>query len=150
MVYVPGAGYRGGSYSKTGSVYASRREVQQHPRVSFTREQLLKSEGLSRQLAQNLLGGFREAGLEIHEDKPIREKVIRSRRPWVPAVLRYSEVPAAVLLEVCNLANSKDRELLKSREFRQKVAEAIVEGLVSYYSGPAVGSEAVQVAAAGR
>ena len=59
--------------------------------------------------------------------------MIRKRREWVPAVLRYNAVPAKVLLEVCNLANREDRRLIQTREFRQQVAEAIVAGLVGYY-----------------
>ena len=43
----------------------------------------------------------------------------------MPAVLRYNAVPTAVLLEVCNLANPEDRRLIETREFRQRVAEAI-------------------------
>jgi len=51
-------------------------------------------------------------------------------------------VPAKMLLEVCNLANTEDRRLLQTREFRQQIAEAIVAGIVDYYgdgaSGPGV------------
>jgi N-acetylmuramoyl-L-alanine amidase len=48
-------------------------------------------------------------------------------------VLRYNQVPAKALLEVCNLANDEDRRLLQTRTFRQRVAEAIVRGLLAYY-----------------
>ncbi len=133
MTYIPGARYRGGTYGKTGSVYASRREVRERPRVSFSRRELVKSEGLSRDLAQQILEAFVELGLTVHQDKPIRERIIRQRRAWVPAVLRYNAVPAQVLLEVCNLANAEDRKLIQTRSYRQKVAEAIVRGILDYY-----------------
>ena len=103
---------------------------------------------MSRDLAQNVIQAFRREDLEVHPYKPIREKVIRSRRSWVPAVLRYNEVPAEILLEVCNLANSEDRRLIQTRAFRQQVAEAIVRGILSYYDG-AEGDAAIQVAATG-
>jgi len=134
MAYVPGALYRGGSYGKSGAVYAQRREVREQPSVSFARSELERSEGLSRQLAQEFIDAFTVAGLEVHPDKPVRNRVVRSRRQaWVPAVLRYSEVPAQLMLEVCNLNNAEDRGLIQTRRFRQQVAQAVVQGILSYY-----------------
>lgn len=149
MVYIPGARYRSGTYGKSGSVYASRREVRERPRVSYSSRERVKSEGLSRELASNILGAFHEKGLAVHPDKPVREKVIRKRRAWVPAVLRYNAIPAGVLVEVCNLANSQDRKLIQTTSFRQQVAEAIVSGILSYY-GQGEGAGDLRVAASGR
>ena len=87
--------------------------------------------------------------MAVHPDKPVREKVIRQRRAWVPAVLRYNAIPAQVLLEVCNLANSQDRKLIQTAKFRQEVAAAIVSGVLSYY-GQAESVDGPRVAAAGR
>jgi len=141
MAYIPDANLRKGSYEKTGSIYASRREVREHPRVSFTWKHRVKSEGLSRQLADHVIGSFRKKGLAVHPDQPVRQKIYRGKRPWVPAVLRYNEVPAELLLEVCNLANDEDRRLLTSRAFRQEAAEAIADGIRRYYgSGGPKGS----------
>ena len=47
----------------------------------------------------------------------------------MPAVLRYSKVPNRVLFEISNLANEEDREMTLTREYRQKAAEALAEGL---------------------
>lgn len=149
MVYIPGAKYRSGSYGKSGSVYTSRREVRERQRVSYSSRERTESEGLSRDLAGHILDGFRSSGLAIHPDKPIREKVIRQRRAWVPAVLRYNAIPAQVLVEVCNLANSSDRKLVQTREFRQQVAKSIVSGVLNYY-GQAEGASELLVAAAGQ
>ena len=146
MVYIPGAKYRSGSYGKSGSVYASRREVRENPRVSYSSRERIESEGLSRDLAGHILQSFDRRGLAIHPDKPIREKIIRRRRAWVPAVLRYNAVPSKVLLEVCNLANSQDRNLIQTRAFRQQVAEAISDGILAYY-GQAEASGDLRVAA---
>ena len=148
MVYVPGAAYRGGSYGKSGSVYAARKEVRERPRVSFAAKDLRRSEGLSRQLADRLLAAFHSKNLPVHEYKPVRDKIIRNRRSYVPAVLRYNSVPAQVLFEVCNLANSEDRRLIQTQAYRQRVAEAIVEAVLAYYGyDPAA---ATQVVASGR
>jgi N-acetylmuramoyl-L-alanine amidase len=133
MVYIPGARYRGGSYGRSEAVYASRREVSEQPRVSFSSRDLVQSEGLSRQLAGHLIDAFVAGRLAVHPDRPVRDKIIRYRKPWVPAVLRYNQIPAGALVEVCNLANGEDRRLLLTRHYRQQVAEAIVQGILAYY-----------------
>ncbi|MEJ2086131.1 MAG: N-acetylmuramoyl-L-alanine amidase [Acidobacteriota bacterium] len=146
MAYIPGAEYRAGSYGKSGSVYASRQEVRENPRVSYSSRERVESEGLSRDLAGHILASFGDRNLAIHPDKPIREKIIRSRRAWVPAVLRYNAVPSKVLVEVCNLANQDDRQLIQTQVFRQKVADAITDGILAYY-GQAEGATDLRVAA---
>ena len=70
----------------------------------------------------------------MHPFNPVRDNVVRGGREWVPAVIRYNLVPTRVLLEICNLGNEKDRKLVKTKSYRQKVAEAIYEGLVNYYN----------------
>ena len=149
MAYIPGAKYRSGSYGKSGSVYASRREVREEPRVSYTSRERVESEGLSRDLAGHILSSFGDQGLAIHPDKPIREKVIPRRRVWVPAVLRYNAIPSKVLIEVCNLANSQDRQLIQTQKFRQQVAQAIVDGILGYY-GQSEGATDLRVATTSR
>jgi len=151
MVYIPEAGRSGGNPARAGADYGGRQEVRDHPRGGLSRKELLRSEGLSRDLAAHLLAAFRAEGLAVHPFKPVRETVIRNRRKWVPAVLRYNHVPAKVLLEVCNLANPDDRALIQTRAFREKVAQAMVEGILGYY-GPAdrPPGQAVAVAAGSR
>lgn len=133
MAYIPGARYRGGSYGRSEAVYASRREVSEQPRVSFTSRELVQSEGLSRELAGHVIDSFMARDLAVHEDRPVRDKIIRYRKPWVPAVLRYNQIPAGVLLEVCNLGNAEDRTSLLTARYREEVAQAIVEGVLAYY-----------------
>ncbi len=142
MIYIPAASLTRGEYGKTGGVYAARREYKEKPRVEYSWKERTRSEGLSRDLAKHLLASFRQQGLAIHREKPIRDRIIRCRRcrPWVPAVVRYNAVPAKLLLEVCNLNNSEDRRLLRTRAFRQRLAEAVVEGILAYYGQAATGT----------
>lgn len=133
MAYIPSADMRGGAYGKSGGAYASRREVQESPNVSFPHHQRVESEGLSRELAKQVVAAFQEGGLPVHPFKPVRDKILRNNGAWVPAVLRYNSVPAKILLEVCNLANEQDRKLVQTRAYRQKVAEAVVRGILAYY-----------------
>lgn len=146
MAYIPGASYTSGSYGRSGSVYSARAEYRDGPRVSFSSSERIRSEGLSRDLAEDIIQGFRRSGLAVHPDKPIRDKVIRQRRAWVPAVIRFNAIPAKLLLEICNLANIEDRRLLQTREFRERVAEAVVAGIVDYYDDGS-GGQSVRVAA---
>jgi N-acetylmuramoyl-L-alanine amidase len=133
MAYLPAADLVGGSFGRSGGAYASRKEVQEAQTVSFSRNQRVESEGLSRELAKQIIAAFSGLDLPVHPFKPVRDKIIRNNGTWVPAVLRYNSVPAKILLEVCNLANEQDRRLVQTRAWRQKVAEAVVQGLLAYY-----------------
>ncbi len=135
MVYVPGEKFLKETYEKTGEVYASRREVREAPRVSFSRKERIKAEGVSQDLAEKIVAAFRAEGLPLHAFQAIRSNVIRGGREWVPAILRYNRIPARVLVEVCNLNNPDDRKLLVTRRYRDRVARALVSALVSFYGG---------------
>ena len=132
-VYVPHAAGTAGSFGKNGGVFESRREVRERPRVSYSLHERQKSEGRSRDLAERIVSSFRRHELAVHPFRPVRDRIFRGRRAWVPAVLRYNAVPAKVLLEVCNLANDNDRRLLQSRAFREAVAAAVVDGILGYF-----------------
>lgn len=151
MAYVASASLSHGRYGKQGAVFASRREVRERPVVEFTLAERRESEGLSRELAEGVLRAFRRRGLGVHDQKPVRDKIIRHRRPpFVPAVLRYNAVPAKLLLEICNLNNPDDRARIQTAEFRQRVAEAVVEALVEYYASGEGAPSPVQTATAAR
>jgi N-acetylmuramoyl-L-alanine amidase len=90
---------------------------------------------MSRDLAEHIVTAFRAADLPLHAFEPVRGNVIRGGREWVPAILRYNRIPARVLVEICNLNNPDDRRLLRTRAYREKVAEALVEALIAFYGG---------------
>jgi N-acetylmuramoyl-L-alanine amidase len=142
MVYIPGADLRGGRFRKDGATYASRAEWREQPEVAFTREERVESEGLSRQLALQLIKAFGKKGIATHPFKPVRERIIRQRGAFVPAVLRYNAIPASLLLEVSNLANVEDRELLQTRAFREAIAEGVVDAILAYYGQGAAAAPA--------
>ncbi len=135
MIYIPGEKYLKDSFGKSGAIYEARREYRQAPRVSFSRRERLEAEGISRGLAEKIIGAFRRDELPVHAFHPIRESVIRSGRQWVPAVIRYNSVPARALLEICNLNNEEDLALIQTRKYRQSVARGIVAALSSFYDG---------------
>jgi N-acetylmuramoyl-L-alanine amidase len=134
MAYVPGQQLVQGSYGKNGDVYLARKEVRENPTVTQSQEEALRAEGLSTEFARSLIRSFDRAALPVHPFKPVRDNVVRDGKEWVPAVIRFNKVPTRVLLEVCNLGNEEDRRLMKTRRYRQSVAEAIHDGIVSFYS----------------
>jgi N-acetylmuramoyl-L-alanine amidase len=147
MIYVPSAKLTGGRSSRSGDVYSTRAEVRDQPAVEFSLRQRQQSEGLSRDMANRTIAAFRTLALPVHPYKPVREQIIRRHLEFVPAVLRYNSIPAKMLVEVCNLANEADRRLIQTRTFRQHVAEAIVDGIRSYYGeSDAPGVDGIQVA----
>ena len=136
MVYVPGERYLRDRYGKTGPLYAAYNEVKEQPVVAFNRKERVASEGASTALANSIVSAFREAGLPVHPFSPVRTHVIRAGREWVPAVLRYNRVPNRVLVELANLGNEEDRALVKTRGFRDSVAECLASAVVSFFGGP--------------
>ena len=54
-------------------------------------------------------------------------------RPGI-VVTRETKMPSA-LVEVAFMTNKNDMALLLQDEFRQKVAEALFEGIINYLSG---------------
>ena len=134
MIYVPGEKYRTRTYGFKGAAYLARKEVREQNYVSFTLDERQKSEGLSRQFAAQLLKALKQRGALIHPYQPVRDRIIRRTRPWVPAVLRCNEVSVQILLEVCNINNPVDAKLLTDPAFRQKIADAFVDALLAYYA----------------
>lgn len=134
MVYIPGADYYTGSIRKTASVYTRRREVKHRNSVSTSRSERLKAEGFSRAFAQRIEQQCETMGLKMHSEQPTRKFVIRRGRSWVPAILRYCQVPTRVLVELANLQNSGDVKRIKDEEFRETLARMYVEALKNHFS----------------
>ncbi len=134
MVYIPGQSYirgkLGNGHSKRYRKFA---EVREQPYVSFSKKEKARSEALSREFAKEVIEAFSKNGLPVHEYIPIRNRITRKRRKWVPAVLRGNEIPIKVLLEVANLKNKNDAQLIKEPEFREKVSSAFVQALLNFY-----------------
>jgi len=135
MAYIPGARLARGNFEKRGAVYLARSEVRESPLVSISRDDALRSEGLSMRLAEALIESFDENKLGVHPFSPIRDNVVRDGKEWVPAVIRYNKIPTRVLLEVCNLGNLEDRKQMLTGKYREQVASAIYEGLAGYFDG---------------
>jgi N-acetylmuramoyl-L-alanine amidase len=138
MVYVPGAAYRTKTYGDASAVYTRYQEVREKPHVHFAKKDLLRSEAVSRGLAEHIVAGFRAEGLPVQSYQPVRDKVIRGKSRWVPAVLRGNAVPSKALVEMLNLANPEDAELLGSARVREQLAEALLRGILGHFGEPEI------------
>jgi N-acetylmuramoyl-L-alanine amidase len=134
MAYIPGERYVTGSFTKNDDVYLARAEVRESPTVTHSEDESLEAEGLSRDLAESIMASLDRAGLRVHPFNPVRDNVVRNGREWVPAVIRYNKVPTRLLLEVCNMGNPKDLAMMKTKRYRQRLAEAIYRGIVDFYA----------------
>jgi N-acetylmuramoyl-L-alanine amidase len=133
MVYVPARALRPSRASVPRGLYACR-EVGELSSPRFPSRFRARAEALSMQLGESIVRKAEQFHVPVHAFEPVRSSVLRGRRRWVPAVLRYSEVPTSVLVEIGNLNNKYDRDLLLSWRFREKLAHAIAAGLAEGFS----------------
>lgn len=129
MVYVPGAAYRTKTYGKSGARYARYAEVKQKTHIRFGKQTRLRSEAVSRELADRVVAGFRRQGLPVQSYQPVRNRIIRGKSRYVPAVLAANAIPTKVLVEMLNLRNRDDAQLISRAAERQRIADALVDAL---------------------
>jgi len=135
MVYVPSAYHCRGKNGKNDAQYRRYEEVRDRPFVEFSKSERNRSEKLSRDFAYEIRKAFINKNLKVHKDPAVRGYVIRNRQVYVPAVIRYNEIPVKVLVEIVNLGNVTDCKRIKNPRFREWVAEAYVKALQEFYGG---------------
>jgi N-acetylmuramoyl-L-alanine amidase len=138
MVYVPGATFRTGTMGYSSSAYLRFKEVREQPRISFSSRDRLRSEAVSRKLAAAIVKALKKVDLPVQPYQPIRERVIRGRQVWLPAVLRGNAVPTKVLVEMVNLNNPDDAALLGRAADRERLARGLAAALAGHFGSPAI------------
>jgi N-acetylmuramoyl-L-alanine amidase len=133
MVYVPGAAYRGRTYGSTSKTYRKYKEVREKPQVRYSKKERVRSEAVSTKYADAVVKAFRQQKLPVQPYQPVRNRIIRGKSVWVPAVLRGNAVPNKVLVEMVNLSNREDAALLAAARHRDRLAEALLRSLLDYY-----------------
>jgi N-acetylmuramoyl-L-alanine amidase len=133
MVYVPSRSLRSSRAPFTRAGYPCR-EVRTMGTPRYPEGFRSRSEALSTQLGDSIVRAAERTLVPVHEYQPVRASVLRGGSRWVPAVLRYSTVPTAVLVEIGNLNNAEDRRLLLTWRFREKLAHALAAGLAEGFS----------------
>jgi N-acetylmuramoyl-L-alanine amidase len=133
MVYVPGAVGVPSAFSLPPSRTVRVRESAAGSRVRFTALERLQGEARSRLFGESLLNALQASGIPTHENRPIRNVVLRGGQSFIPAVIRYSTAATKVLMEVLNLTNRDDADNLTDPAFRERYAQAVVKGIQAYY-----------------
>ena len=139
MAYIPSAArdvFRS-SIHLTNSRYRKYAEYRQKPKYTFSRKEVRRAEGVSRNFAKILVDQLKRDNLPVHDQKPIRTHIYRSRRsrPFVPAVVRYNKAMVRCLIEVGNLKNKGDAANIRDPKFREKFARSVVNSLIRFYNG---------------
>ncbi len=133
MVYVPGAVGVPARFALPASRTVQVQELGDGSRVAFSPKQRLQGEARSRLFAEELLKALQAEGIATHENRPIRNVVLRGGQSFIPAVIRYSTAATKVLMEVLNLTNPDDAANLRDPAFRERFARAVVKGIQAYY-----------------
>ncbi len=133
MVYVPGAAYRTRTYGFDNATYNKYREVREQKHIRFSRQERIRSEAVSRGLADRVVAGFKSVGLPVQPYQPVRARIIRGDQRYVPAVIRGNMIPNKVLVEMVNLSNPEDAAILASAGDRDRLASALYRSLVAYF-----------------
>ncbi|MCA9742953.1 MAG: N-acetylmuramoyl-L-alanine amidase [Deferribacteres bacterium] len=130
MIYYPNAEERRRRFQVSGSVYRRYAESR-NARIDFSDTMNRRAESYSYDFSRQLIDKFNQRGIPVHPYRPIRPFVYRKNQKWTPAVIRYSQVPTSILLEVTNMANRHDFNRIRDHRFRQRVAEAIAATILS-------------------
>jgi N-acetylmuramoyl-L-alanine amidase len=133
MVYVPGAVGVPAAFTLPASRTVAVQELGSGARVSFSPRERLQGEARSRLFAETVLNALQDEGIPTHENRPIRNVVLRGGKSYIPAVIRYNTAATKALLEVANLTNQDDADNLRDPAFRERYARAVVKGIQAYY-----------------
>jgi len=134
MIFYPSAYHCRGRFGKTGRAYTQFKEVRERQFVEFDSKSRLRAQQVSEQLANHIIQGLRAKNVAVHKSDPVRALVHRHGREYVPGVLRYNEVPTRLLIETVNLDNNTDCLRIKSWKFRERFAQAYVDGIERFFS----------------
>jgi N-acetylmuramoyl-L-alanine amidase len=134
MVYVPSRYLRPSKFTVDRRDIKKYAEYRNHPTIRLGADFKARVEASSKHLAENIIASLEKNELGVHPYEPVRDRVLRGRRSWVPAVLRFTAAQNAVLLEACNMANPEDRALLQQAAWREQFARAVVEGMASAFA----------------
>ncbi len=130
MIYIPDAEERVANFKASGEVYAKFSESRDQT-IVFDLQQNRLAETASQAFAQSVIASLRRASLLVHKHQPVRRYVYRGGSKWTPGVIRYSRVPVSVLIEAANLTHRADWQRIRSADFRERWANAVVRAIVS-------------------
>ncbi len=130
-VYYPDHRLRSASFKLTQRVYRRRKEFRRE--LKFRNRDNIRSARVSSTFGKTIVENFKKAGMRTHSSFAVRGYYYRRGKRTLPGILRYSKVPASVLVEVGNLNNTQDRTALLKPEYRQRIATTLVDSIDRHY-----------------
>ena len=127
MVYYPDHRLRHSHFALNQSVYKRRKEFTR--KIRFNKKNNYYATKKSTEFGQQVLAQFRNQGLRVHSGLSLRGYFYRKGKRSLPGVIRYSQVPTSILLEVANLNNRSDRKLVLQSNIRDKMAKAMARAV---------------------
>ena len=140
-IYIPDAYLSRLPLDRRGGVYDQTREVRTCRPIRTTYSGRVRSEGYSHDFSYELLAALKRHNVATLSYHPVKDRVTRGRREYVPAVIHHNPIPTKLLLEVGNLRNLSDCRRLMDPNYRELIAMAYVDALKRYY-----GRESSQIA----
>jgi N-acetylmuramoyl-L-alanine amidase len=135
MVYIPGARYRRENERPEGAIYSRFDECREQREASSTAAERRRDEALSRNFAEDLMRALGKKKIRRHlEGDWIRSQIRQNGgRVYLPAVLRNTQIPTKILIEMANITNTTDCQRLADPQWRQDFAQAYVDALLTYF-----------------
>ena len=133
MIYIPDALLSKGRNPNSGRKYSKYREYKAQPRIELSYKERIRAEKYSGKFARAICASLKTRGFRLGTSTPIRTRISRGRFEFVPAVIRWNEVPAKILLEVANLQNKDDARRISDYKYRERYAHAVVDGIIDYF-----------------
>ncbi len=124
MVYYPDHRLRKPEFRLSQSVYRKRKEFRRL--IKFSKKENQRVAANSKAFGKTVIQSFRDVGLRVKKESPLRSYHYRNNKKSLPGVLRYSKIPMSVLVEVANLNNPQDLKAVQNYKTRDKIAKALV------------------------
>jgi N-acetylmuramoyl-L-alanine amidase len=134
MVYIPDALLSKGINPNGGRKYSKYREYKDQPRIELSYSKRIRAEKYSGKFAKAICASLKTRGFRLGTSTPIRTRISRRGHDFVPAVIKWNEVPAKILLEVANLKNKRDARSISDYKYRERYAHAVVDGIIDYFA----------------
>lgn len=131
MVYYPDYRLRTREFSPRGRIYRIRKEAVPTA-IRFVTRNNKEAEALSEDFALEITRAMKAHSVGVARRKPVRSYYYRKGVRTLPGVLRYSRVPASVLVEVANLNNASDRKKILQPKMRERIAKSLASAISVY------------------
>lgn len=131
-VYFPDSRLRRAQYKLNSRIYRRRKEYQK--KIRFRDRDNRRASLLSSSLGGTIIKTLKNEGLLIHGSSAVRGYYYRKGFRTLPGILRYSQIPTSVLVEVGNLNNKEDRNAFRDPVYRQKIAASLVKSINKHFN----------------